>query len=64
LDHPNIIKLADVFETQDRIFIVMELMDGGELFDYVVEKVTTGVKNALVACHVLNSSTLRSGNAK
>lgn len=39
LDHPNIIKLADVFETPDRIFIVMELMDGGELFDYVVEKV-------------------------
>jgi calcium/calmodulin-dependent protein kinase I len=40
LKHPNIIKLEDVFETNDRIFIVMELMSGGELFDYVVEKGT------------------------
>ena len=37
LDHPNIIRLEDVFVTEDKIFMVMELMEGGELFDYVVE---------------------------
>jgi calcium/calmodulin-dependent protein kinase I len=40
LDHPNIIRLYDVYITQDKIFIVMELMEGGELFDYVVQKGT------------------------
>lgn len=40
LKHPNVIQLEDVYETADRIFIVMEVMNGGELFDYVVEKGT------------------------
>mmetsp|Transcript_21084 Transcript_21084/g.30464 ORF Transcript_21084/g.30464 Transcript_21084/m.30464 type:complete len:427 (+) Transcript_21084:129-1409(+) len=46
LNHPNIIKLEDVFETADRIFIVMEIMNGGELFDYVVEKGTLSEQEA------------------
>ena len=40
LDHPNIIRLYDVYITDEKIFIVMELMEGGELFDYVVQKGT------------------------
>jgi serine/threonine protein kinase len=40
LHHPNIIHLKDVYITKEKIFIVMELMSGGELFDYVVEKGT------------------------
>jgi len=40
LHHPNIINLQDVYITNDKIFIVMELMSGGELFDYVVERGT------------------------
>jgi calcium/calmodulin-dependent protein kinase I len=40
LRHPNIIQLYDVFITQDKIYIIMELMSGGELFDYVVQKGT------------------------
>eukprot|EP00934_Nitzschia_sp_Nitz4_P004158 Nitzschia sp. Nitz4//scaffold157_size52427//28350//29903//NITZ4_006842-RA/size52427-augustus-gene-0.55-mRNA-1//1//CDS//3329537461//4148//frame0 len=40
LEHPNIIQLYDVFITEEKIFIVMELMEGGELFDYVVQKGT------------------------
>ena len=38
LHHPNIISLLDVYMTQDKIYIIMELMEGGELFDYVVQK--------------------------
>lgn len=40
LHHPNIIQLYDVYITEEKIFIVMELMEGGELFDYVVQKGT------------------------
>ncbi|KAL7427659.1 hypothetical protein ACHAXH_002292 [Discostella pseudostelligera] len=40
LRHPNIIQLYDVFITQDKIYIIMEFMSGGELFDYVVQKGT------------------------
>ncbi|KAI3644222.1 hypothetical protein MP228_010386 [Amoeboaphelidium protococcarum] len=36
LHHPNIVKVYDVVETQDRIYIVMEYATGGELFDYIV----------------------------
>ena len=40
LHHPNIIRLYDVYVTAEKIYIVMELMLGGELFDYVVERGT------------------------
>lgn len=40
LDHPGIIQLLDVYITEWKIFIIMELMEGGELFDYVVQKGT------------------------
>eukprot|EP00624_Nannochloropsis_granulata_P004407 evm.model.NODE_31928_length_7276_cov_23.184168.1 len=50
--HKNIIHLEDVFETGERIYMVMELMRGGELFDYVVEKGTLSEEEAseLVRC--------------
>ncbi|EEC50061.1 predicted protein, partial [Phaeodactylum tricornutum CCAP 1055/1] len=40
LQHPSIIRLYDVFLAPEKIYIVMELMEGGELFDYVVQKGT------------------------
>ncbi len=36
LNHPNIIKLLDVFETETALHLVMELCEGGELFDRYV----------------------------
>ena len=40
LDHPNIIRLADVFETETRIYMVRRIAGGlsdptGRLFTYV-----------------------------
>jgi len=35
MDHSNIIKLYDVFESESELFIVMELCTGGELFDRI-----------------------------
>ncbi|CAF0965840.1 unnamed protein product [Rotaria magnacalcarata] len=36
LDHPCIIHVYDVFDTSNAVFIVLELVEGGELFDRVV----------------------------
>jgi len=33
--HPNIIRLLDIFENQEYIYIVMELLKGGDLFSYL-----------------------------
>ena len=37
-DHPHIIKLYELFEDSQNIYLVMELCTGGELFDYIVRK--------------------------
>ncbi|KAJ3037877.1 hypothetical protein HK097_003346, partial [Rhizophlyctis rosea] len=36
LHHPNITQLYDVIETEKEIVLVMEHVEGGELFDYIV----------------------------
>ena len=48
LRHPNIIHMEDVFESDAKIHMVMEIMQGGELFDYVVEKGTLSESEASV----------------
>jgi len=37
VDHPNIIKLIEVFDEPKKINLIMELVQGGELFDRIVE---------------------------
>ncbi|CAF2603494.1 unnamed protein product [Rotaria sp. Silwood2] len=35
--HPNIIRLFEDYETPDEIYLVMELIKGGDLFDYITK---------------------------
>ena len=36
--HPNVVSLKDSFEDDDAVHIVMELCEGGELFDRIVAR--------------------------
>ncbi len=46
LDHPNIMKLLDLFNEQLWIYMVTELVSAGELFDRIVQKECYNEKEA------------------
>uniref|UniRef100_A0A8C1M1G9 Calcium/calmodulin-dependent protein kinase type IV n=2 Tax=Cyprinus carpio TaxID=7962 RepID=A0A8C1M1G9_CYPCA len=50
LSHPNIIRLKEIFETEMEIFLILELVTGGELFDRIVER---GYYSERDAAHVI-----------
>lgn len=53
LDHPNIIKLYEVYETDNHINLVLELLKGGELFDKILQKTFFTEQDAAVLMHKL-----------
>ncbi|KAJ3450246.1 serine/threonine-protein kinase brsk2-like protein [Anaeramoeba flamelloides] len=38
LSHPHILDLYDVYETSKYLFLILELVEGGELFDYLISR--------------------------
>jgi len=64
LDHPNIIKVYEYFDTESRLYIVTELCNGGELFERILkmknfsEKTVANVMKQLLSavnyCHLNN----------
>jgi len=46
--HTNIVCLKELFDTHDKLYLVMELVTGGELFDKIVEKGNYTEKEASV----------------
>ena len=36
--HPNIIQLFEIIETPKQLFLIMEYVSSGELFEYIVNK--------------------------
>ena len=39
MDHPNIIKLYEVFESERSLYLIMEECKGGEIFDRIIEHI-------------------------
>lgn len=37
LDHPNILRMYDFFEDKKNVYLVLEICEGGELFDRIVD---------------------------
>jgi len=54
--HPNIIRLYDVYISDEKLWIVMELMEGGELFDYVVQRGTLTEEEASACVRMVTSA--------
>jgi len=46
LKHPNIVQLLETYEDKSKVYLVMELVTGGELFDRIVEKGSYTEKDA------------------
>jgi calcium-dependent protein kinase len=46
LDHPNIAKLYEVFEWKNQFVLIMELMEGGDLFHFIKQNKLFSEKKA------------------
>jgi len=64
LDHPHIIKLYEIYETQEFLYLVQELCEGGELFYHIIKtnyltegdaaKIMRQILSAVAYCHSNN----------
>ncbi|KAF2753471.1 Pkinase-domain-containing protein [Pseudovirgaria hyperparasitica] len=64
LDHKNIVRLFDVWENRNEIYLVMEYVEGGELFNYISDRrgldedeavyLFRQIIAALLYCHRIN----------
>lgn len=55
LDHPNIVKLYETYEDKRMVYLVMELCEGGELFDRVMSEAFTEVQVAILMQQILHA---------
>ncbi len=46
MDHPNILKLYEVFQDDAKFYVVTEICSGGELFDEIVNRQSFSEKDA------------------
>lgn len=55
--HPYVVQLREVLASSSKIFLVCELITGGELFDKIVEK-QVGNTGLVIPCHVRNPTAM------
>lgn len=44
LEHPNLMKLYEVYETENSIYMGLELLEGDQLFEYLRKKIVFTTK--------------------
>ncbi|KAH8104005.1 kinase-like domain-containing protein [Cristinia sonorae] len=47
IEHPNIMRLYDVWETSSELYLILEYVEGGELFEYLCNKGRLSTPEAL-----------------
>jgi calcium/calmodulin-dependent protein kinase I len=55
-EHPNVVRLNEVYETDEHYYIIMELIKGGELFDKIVELQSYSERDASRLIHQIISA--------
>ena len=55
-DHPNICKLYEAYETDKHVYLVMEFVKGGDLFDAISENIKFDGEFSSLFYKVLSSS--------
>mmetsp|Transcript_23609 Transcript_23609/g.23355 ORF Transcript_23609/g.23355 Transcript_23609/m.23355 type:complete len:282 (+) Transcript_23609:19-864(+) len=56
MDHPNIVKVLETYETERICYLVMELCEGGELFDRIIQEKKLSEANAAFVMRKLFSA--------
>ncbi|XP_030373831.1 SNF-related serine/threonine-protein kinase [Scaptodrosophila lebanonensis] len=65
VQHPNVVRLYEVIDTQTKLYLVLELGDGGDLYDYIMKhdaglnedlarKYFRQILRAITYCHQLH----------
>lgn len=48
LDHPNIVKIFEYYESENSLYLITELLTGGELFEKISENTSFSEKSAKI----------------
>lgn len=53
--HPNVVEMRDAFETKQYMYIMMECIQGGELFDHIKDYEITEKEACLIVSQILDA---------